>query len=642
MVARNLLVERNYQNFGGVNTTSAVTNLEISQASQINNGELTTTGSIKKRQGYIPLNGVAWNTNKIRLIKEYVRSGAENQMIAFGTDSAGTSGAIAQLSGAAYASGSSFSEILSVTSLKRPSMLQFEDIFFVFNGTEDKVWDGTDGYQIGITAPTVAPTGVAANGGKLNSGDYLFAYCYYNSSTGATSNIKLVAAAVTVVADQKITVTNTAGDSDTADKVRWFRTVVNGSQLFWEKDVDITSTGTDLGDAEEDRDSVIIVNTLAEYDNDRPPSSSIAHKIGNRIFMLDEDNKNNVYFTKVSNQHGSMPQSVPAENYSQCDPDDGDECVGINDANGIPLIFKERSFGRLVQTGESTYIYKKIADVECLSHHCIAKQGQNVVWLSRSNCHMSDGQSVIKTGDQVESTIKGLNFTSGSNFSGMLVNNKQQVLFSVCDDSVGTDGECDIVMVGDFKKQSMAWLLYEPKGDSYPAIQAASFGTRIGDSNIIEYLFGNAKGNGYAYKMDHGYTDYEDVNTGYGIYFEFITRWIDYGMDSSKLFKYINVKIDSTTGGESTVFVGIEYDLGTTINAVKDITLNRGQQIWANETSYTQLWGEEIWASGEKIDENCYLQRKAKQARVIFRNATSGIAIDLLGWGLYAGRMPFK
>ena len=648
MVARNLLLERNYQNFGGVNTTSAKTNLNPNEASDINNGDLTTTGSVVKRQGIKPLNGVAWNTNKIRLIQEYVRDGYDNQIIAYGANSGNTSGAIAQLSGACFATGSFFTEIISLTAIRRPSFVQFGDLFFVYNGTTDRTWDGTTARRIGIVKPTGGCTlGQTASGGYLGNGDYIVGYTYRNSTTGAESNrsslttVTVNGGGTSQVIDVSVVLPGTA---TTADQIRVYRTIANGNTLFYEKDLAITATTATLGDTAAAADSVIIVNVLAENDNDLPPASSIAHKIANRIFMRSETSKNDVYFTKVSSQHGSMPQSVPAENYAQCDPDDGDIVVAINDANGIPVVLKERSFGRLLQTAQNTYIYKKIADVECLGHHCVAKKEQNLVWLSRSNCNMSDGMSVIKVGNPIETTIRGMNSTSGTNFSGILAADKQQVRFSVCDDNVGTNGECDLVLVGDYKlsQPQLNWTFYRPAGSTYPSVQAACFGTRIGSDNSIQQLFGNAVGNGFAYQMDTGYTDKVDWSTNYGIYFEYVTRWIDYGMDSTKLFKYINAKFNSSTGGNSTLFIGAQYNYVNTITSVKDVSLNVGQTIWADASEYTAKWGEQLWAADDFFDINCYLQKKAKQTRIVFRNSLAGIAIEVLGYGVYAGRMPFK
>lgn len=642
MPARNLMVERSYQNIGGANTTAAISNLAPFEASDLNNVNLTLTGALEKRFGYRPVNGVAWGTRKIRLVKQFIQDGGVNQIVVFGTQSGSTSGWFAALSGTPYLTGTSFSNLLTVSTTNRPSMVQFESQLFLFNGEDDKVYNGTATARIGIEAPATACSGTSPTGGYLSSGTYGVAYSYRNTTTYAESNLSPLVF-IDADTDDKLSLTDiVAGDANKADKIRLYRTVANGSQLFYEKDIDISSTSAELGEVASGGDGVIIVNVLAEYDNDLPPSSRIAHKIENRIFIRDEDNKNTVRFSKISPQYGAMPESYPVENFIECDPDDGDLVVGISEANGMPIIFKERSVGKAVQTGNDVYVYRKIADIECLGHHAITVVGQNSVWLSRSNIHMTDGVNVQNIGNQIETTIKDFNFNRPSTFSAINILDTQQIRFSVCNDLVGTDGEPDMVIVGDYKQgDRYAWTFYRPVGTAYPAIQAASFGSTVNSVNKVEYLFGNSKGNGYLYQMDYGFSDIEDLDNIYPIYFEVISRWYDFGNDANKLWKYVNTKFNFPAGGQF-LFVGAQYNFSDVTNSIKNIEVGADQPKWTDEVTYFDKWGDNLWAVTSLRDENCYLHKKAKQARLIFRNAEIGAPCQLLGWSIYGGACEFR
>lgn len=644
------MVERYYMNFNGENTTSAITNLTQAEASRINNGDLTNTGSILKRGGYTPINGVAWNDNKVRLIKEYITDGIK-QLIAFGVSANGVSGSIASLSGTPYTSSSFFNEVISLTSIDRPSFVQFQDQFFIFNGADDSYWNGSVSTQIGITSPSgTCSLGQTASGGYLGDGNYIVGYTYRNSTTGAESNFYSTFEDIDLTGggdSQVIDVTDIIpGDADTADQIRIYRTISEGNQLFYEKDLAITATSTTLGDTEEASDDNIIVNVLAEFDNDRPPLSNIAKDIGNRIFLVDG---NNIRFSKLSLQHGAMPQSFPEENFFEADPDDADIPVGISESNGIPLIWKQRSFGRAVQTGNNTYVYKKIADVGALSHHALINKDQNVVWVSKSNIHETDGNSEIKVADTEESTIKNYNFISGGNFSGILIGEKQQVKFAVCNDLGQATNEADTVLVGDFKArptrtQNMSWTTYEPFGTEYPAMQCASFGSRLNDDNRaeIEYLFGNSIGNGFVYRMDYGNDDVESWDSTRAIYFEYISRWIDFGLDANKLFKYIVTKFNALGGGTDSLFIGGQYDFRDTVYSLDNVQYAETNNLWADEITATALWGENLWAMVSPVEKNTYMQKKGTQFRLIYRVATTGLQFELLGFSVYAGRCQFK
>jgi len=642
MPARNLLVERSYQNIGGANTTAAISNLNPYEASDLNNVNLTLTGALEKRFGYRPVNGVAWGTRKIRLVTQFLQDDGVNQIVVFGTETGATSGDFAVLSGSPYLTGSFFDEILSVGTLDRPSMVQFESQLFIFNGVDDKIYDGTNVVRIGIEAPTTACSGTSPTGGYLSSGTYGVAYSYRNTTTYAESNLSPLVF-IDATADDKLSLTGiTAGDATKADKIRLYRTVANGSQLFYEKDIDISDTTAELGDDPDGGDGVIVVNVIAENDNDLPPTSRIAHKIENRIFMRDEENKNNVRFSKISSQYGAMPESFPVENLIECDPDDADIVIGVSDSNGSPIIFKERSFGRAVQTGNDVYVYRKIGNVECLGHHAIVSVGQNVVWLNRFNVHMTDGVNVTKIGDQIETTIKDLNFNRPDLISAINVMDKQQVRFAVCGDIVGTEGEPDMVIVGDYKQaERYAWSFYRPVGTAYPAIQAASFGSTVNSSNRVEYLFGNSKGNGHLYQMDYGFSDIEDLDNIYAIYFEVISKWYDFGNDSNKLWKYVNAKFNFPAGGQF-LFVGAQYDFTDVTSSIKNIEVGSDQPRWSDGVNYLDKWGDNLWAVTSVKDENCYLHKKAKQVRLIFRNAEVGAPCQLLGWSIYGGACEFR
>jgi hypothetical protein len=171
--------------FKGLDTTSNLVSVDPAYLITANNADILEDGALSKRKGYISVLNSDWGSRTIRAGYEFTYSSAlSKKIVLYGMTGAGSSGIFGYIDGAG-----AVQTISSSLATQKPSIIQFGDLLFVYNGTDDFVYDGTNTYQIGITPPAATP-GLASNvnGSLVVGGTYSVAYTYYNSVTHAESS----------------------------------------------------------------------------------------------------------------------------------------------------------------------------------------------------------------------------------------------------------------------------------------------------------------------------------------------------------------------------------------------------------------------------------------------------------------------
>jgi hypothetical protein len=298
----------------------------------------------------------------------------------------------------------------------RPSFVQLNRLIGFFNGTDEPViYDGAATRQMGITAPTAAPSLSQTTGGSLTVlGSYVFAYTYYNSQTGAESSPSPLATIVLTGANNKVNLTVTAGSSGTADTIRIYRTTANGNELFLEATETIAATTHASIIADAGLSSIGL-----EYDNSRitdfvPTLNSVEAQYPavaqNRVFL--KTDRNTIRHSKIG-QSGPMFESFEASAVAYCKGKfgDRDDVIGQGVAGDTPIVVKERSIGRLDAVGvnpelspfdQVRYQYVEISStVGGVSHWAGCSVYDEYVFLGRDNVYATNGQSIRPIGDRV-------------------------------------------------------------------------------------------------------------------------------------------------------------------------------------------------------------------------------------------------
>jgi hypothetical protein len=151
---------------------------------------------------------------------------------------------------------------------------QFNDTdqqVFACNGTERKRINGSDVFEWGIAAPTVAPTiQVGASTGL--TGDYLVKYTYVRkvgTTVVSESNPSPAAAAAVTLSNESLDITWTASSDPQVTHVRVYRTLANDGNYYVDQDIAVGTTTVDTTTTD------AALGALVATDHDRPPAGTI-------------------------------------------------------------------------------------------------------------------------------------------------------------------------------------------------------------------------------------------------------------------------------------------------------------------------------------------------------------------------------
>lgn len=638
MSRRNQLNDYEFGVPKGLDTTSPIATVREGFVREALNVDIGYSGGYRKRMGYLNQISTPGNmASKSVIFGIEYRSGAgTKQTIIYGTTGAAGGGRYGVLSGGSY---SDISTGLSGT--VRPSFTQFDTLLFFYNGSDSpQLYDGTATRQVGITEPVSAPTGVASNstGSLLPSSNYLAAYTYYNSVTGAESTPSPVSATVTTGgADDTITWTVVAGDSSTADTIRLYRTVANGNTLYLDNTAGIGATSVVSTNADE------ALGRQIELDNSRITDLSSTAKYvvvaDNRVFL--RTGSNEVRFSKMG-QEGPMPESfeVKAVVPTVGRFGENDKIVGLNRISQLPIVLKEQSIGRLDPVGipdntqaldNVAYEYREISDVVgAVSHWAACQVLGELVFLSRDNIYATNGITVRPIADSIQASIRSLGFTATQLEKMSMINDveNRRIMIQVFSSGIAT--KPNFTIVGDYQLYpEFRWSFYGAglSEGTHPGVQAGSFFHVTNTSTgKLDVWFGNTNLNGKAYKMNTGNSDDE-----LGIYFKLTTRPYFGGAPlNNKLYKKAQVQAKGD-GGDYDLTICSIFDLTGVEEDCRSITLFADAALYDDSFS---LYDASVYADEAIKNAEYDLHRKAHYLQLIFKQTEADAPVDLFAWGV--------
>lgn len=605
----------------GVDDTTVVGSKElVGTLSKGDNTDLVDDSLLKKRNGSFPVNTAAWSTRRIRGGIEYKNSNGTVEQLLYGESSTttGTSGILGKINGT--------STPTTITSgLKddiKPSLFQFRSLIFLLNGTNNLIYNGTTTRQIGIDGPVSAPSLSTTISGSLNtSAAYIYGYSYYNTVTGAESNLSPISDSFTTGSDSSgsgFTINVVAGTSTTADKIRIYRSVSGGDVLFFVDEISITSTS--YSDTIADVD----LGTEAELDNSRLPEVA---KFGivndNRIFAGGfPSNPNRTHYSKIGIT-GPMPESFQALDFIDCNINDGDKILGYGVAGTSTIVLKERSVGRLTRIDSATgglerqgspkYIYEEISSqVTGISHHLMVSLDNICIWLGRDDVYGTDGVNIFRFGKRRRRTIIGLDFSQAHKWSCINKTKTQQILFAVTQEG---QTEPNYQLVGHYRNfPKIAWTNYNYglPITTYPGLNVGCF-FEVTIDRQKEVYFGSAAAEGTVFQMDVGASD-----NSLAIYWDVRLPWDD-GQNpaAQKLFhSYYLFALGGTSSTNNTlVFTWEENYNEDTIIKTATSNVSNSTVAWNGTT-----WNGSTWDSGKFTQVKFFPHRRAYSGRLGWNN----------------------
>lgn len=606
----------------GVDNTTEVDSPDIQGTLSVGlNTDLVSDSMAIKRQGYTVVNSSAWSTRKIRSGINYQPESGSAKRIVYGeaTTKTGSSGIVG------YINGTSITTISSgLKDTYKPVFLQFRNLLFFFNGYNDFVYDGTNVKQIGITPPANAPVFSSYTTGELVAdSSYLWAYTYYNSATGAESTPSDPSVAVATGSTsgfQGVVHTVLPGDSTTADTIRMYRTTAGGATFFLAGTAPISATSFTSIDAD------ATLGAELELDNSRPIGyARYTTTCNNRIFLAGfTSNPNRIHYSKIG-QTGPMPESFQADDFVDCNLNDGDIIVGVGVINDTVIVQKQRSLGRLVRIdaqvggvevgGSNKYVYEEISnEVEGTTHHCMGTFSGMLAWVGSKEIYATDGNRLYRLGQRILNTLDTLNYNYTDKWSVITKLDTKQIIWSVTRSGMT---EPDFQIVGHYRyferSGELAFTFYSPGTDTttHPGLQAGCF-FPAQESGQVVYYFGNSSGDGRVYKMDTGTND----NTK-GIYWDLRTPWFSGNIpEALKTFHSYYLFAAGKSGATYSVTQGFERDRTESIVASTSSSLSgTGTSQWGVGT-----WGNFTWGGVRYTPIRFFPKLKAYYGRYSLTN----------------------
>lgn len=592
------------------------------------------SGGWEKRKGYESQLDSAWTGRSITAGIEYKTPSNAIREVVFGTTGLAAGGTIG------FNNAGTISTILgSLSGTARGFFVQLGNLLGYFNGVDAPViYDGTTTRQMGITRPTTAPAFVSASaaGSLVPLSSYSWAYTFYNSVTGAESTPSDLLTYALTGGNDEVSFTVEAGDSNTADTVRIYRTYANGNQLFLEQEQTIgtTAISSTLSD-----DSL---TTALEIDNSRvtdfagSENAKFPCLAANRLFLATGENE--IRHSKIG-QSGPMFESfeVSAKVDTKGTYGNRDTLVGIGHAGDVPIVLKDSSFGRLEPTGlpDSTlptdkvrYLYTEMSDnVGAVCHAAQCEVLGELLWLAKDNIYATDGRQFRAVATPISSFLRTCGYltTQTSRISAVNDTRNQRVIFSLFVDGLATHPVYQVV--GDYRKYpTFRWSIYRPGTNTttHPGIPVGCLYTlRNTSDKQIEVRVGNCLSNGKLYQLNTGYND-----DGSAIHFRLKTRAYSFGQPMHmKLFKQAEGQAIGDGNNYSLTMSSI-YDLTDVLEDPQVFSLAATGDVWD-----TGIWDTSTWSSGLLTMIEYQPHRKAKFQQLVFEQASSDAPVEILSWG---------
>lgn len=670
MSERNFVQELEYNNAEGVDSTSPLSLMQPGFVRNAQNCNLGTSGGYIKRDGFSTQLTTPWTGGiSIRSGIEYRKSSDSSPTtMLFGTTDAGVGGKVGKV-----VAGAMTDVLTGISGTSRVSFVQFKDHLFMFNGDSTNMprayFGGSTTRLLGLDRPASAPSLTENATGSIIAGTYLVAYTYVliDDATGAVLaesspsdfgsltistgpkgiNVPVVASGFTPLTGETV-------------YIRIYRTVANGSVAF----LATISSASEQTNASttyvlQGADTTLLPDQL-QLDNTRLQDHDGYSKARfpvvarNRIFIFREK-LNEGRFSKIA-QSGPLPESYPVQNLFSVEGRHGsqDAVVGAGQIKGVPIVLKQRSIGRLEEVGllditqaedNVAYNYREISEsVGAVSHFAQTQVFDELVFLGRDNVYATDGNQVRPIANQIQSTIKSMDFSEAKTKNLSAVNDTKNRRIYISSVDVTTSTQPNFVIVGDYQQYpKFRWTFYT-KGDlpsTHPGIRSGSlFQLTNQTDGSLEVHFGNTDANGQFYKLNDGTDDLDySTHVSRGIFFKVTSRPYHAGQPLLvKLFKDSRIFAEGADSTYALTVLSIA-DLSGEEEFSEDFTLtgtgnNWDENNWVDdpETEPDPL----IWAGSTLSEFDYDPHRKAKFLQLVFKQTEADAPVSLIGWGLQA------
>ncbi len=320
----------------------------------------------------------------------------------------------------------------------------------------------------------------------------------------------------------------------------------------------------------------------------------------------------------------NTPDSFPALNFIDVEPDDGDKIVSIIGFEDSVYIFKKRTIYRMLITGldgPDAFIIRPLArnigawaknSVRVVPGEGLFFLAQNTVYkLSSSGADAYTGSGLIPIGDPIQRTFDSINRTQWGNAVAAVYPKRYQYWISV---ATGSATSNNTILVFDYMQK--AWSVYAIKANALAQAE---------DSNGNNLLItGDYLGNQYKQDGTNTTDNVAGVTTNIG--FSYTTP--DLLFDSpeyTKNFKYLYIFFNVV---ESTTTVEASFDYSSNYEYSSQVSLGQVGALYDSAIYDTDIFP----AISYKV-ARVEINRSAKSIKLRFTEASSN-SFGIIGWAL--------
>ncbi len=242
-------------------------------------------------------------------------------------------------------------------------------------------YNGSYVRTVGITPPTLAPTGTSPATGYLSEGNYKVIYTYVDED-GFESNGSPASENIACSTDDKITLAIVVSDDKKVDRRRIYRTAVNDTAYYFDKEVDDNVAITvDLTQA----DSDLVEKSILHTDHDVPPTTPhLIEKRRSRIMLADGED---LYVGKMTSEGDEY---FPTDLYFTSG--NKQKITGIKEQITTLPVFTDDSLERFTGFSSQNFQFKNAFSNEgCVAPRSLANCKNMLVYLGYNGIYYYDG-----------------------------------------------------------------------------------------------------------------------------------------------------------------------------------------------------------------------------------------------------------
>jgi hypothetical protein len=328
------------------------------------------------------------------------------------------------------------------------------------------------------------------------------------------------------------------------------------------------------------------------------------------------------------------PDSWPANNYFDIEPNDGDQIKSIIAFKDSVYVFKRRSIYRVLSTGLSgadAFIIRPFSrnlgayaknSVRIIPNVGIAFLAAQTAYILGDNELSSYNYSQIEAiGDPIQRTFDKVQNSQWANVVGAVYPQRYQYWLSV-----STAGSTNTeVLVYDWVQKG--WT-------KYSGVPLNMMDTAIDNNGKNVLITGGYSGDAYEFVENQNFDNPRHVQTE--IATSYTTGWLTQNTpEYNKSYKYLYIFTQQNSTASLTVSAG--YDYGTTFETTYTVGFGSGLALYN-----TAKYDTDTYATSGIIENRFELNREAKAIQLKFAGSSATASVGIIGWTIVYQNLDWK